>query len=1159
MGMVDFSRGELSPDMRYRSDLADYHKGVATFENSIPDSSSGYSKRKGSQVLRILPTSVAAPAVRMFTLGATGLASDITAPGTGATVTIGSATYDTDEKVNDIPKHEEIQILLTFTEDGSADEIAAYWVDTPTGVPAYLQKIWNYDSGNYSVPSIDFDDTRDVRVVQIETEVYIIAKTQIYRIYWDKSKPYESGLDWVTSHSYSIGDVVHHVYDSVGYFFECIEAHTSSSTNSPSGTSGNVYWIPIYYPYISWEIVSPRVGYELLSGAGITGDEFAWNYNKEYAINTGYYKGDVVLVSSSYYECQQSCTTGGTITDPITDFSADYWTNLGAIGSISDEDKIYKRSSYAYREETVPREVVSHHNRLIFAGSSARPTTIHGSKVSHFLDFGAGTNNDEPWIVKLSGDRVGKILWLAVTDQLYIGTSGGVFGVSDVITPNQFILRKVTSHTASDIAGVAVAGSLIFFQKNRKTIREVEYVGQAQNYHALDLTVHRGHLFDEFSAVKMVVTNTPEIVIWILRSDGTLVSLSYEKTVGMYAFSRHELHGIIFDICPGTDDSVFAIIETPAGIRQVIKIGDVSLVDSNDDVDEPQYPLSDFRLDGLISFVNIDNSNQFATEVLNDSFRAWMEGEGITSLSAMLNLTTAVDASSSSLSGTLLSCELQYFDEVPSINLSGNSLTGEVPENLVNTMSSYVGVVSFDISGNSGIDIWNLSSIPATWGTINLANTGLSLGQVKKVLEYLRDSVEASSRTGTINLTGLGAIDYNHGLADAQWLKNTAGWTVTIDNAAGWEGSVVSYDGNGSTSGSMTADDCLYGQTISLSQNLFLRTNYEFSGWATSPTGSAVYADGSSFTKQTDENITLYAVWTPNNMVVYNGNNNTTGTVPVDSNTYNPGETVTVKANTGSLVKNGHTFTGWNTQPDGLGQHYVASGTATFEMGSTAVTLYAEWDINDYTVTYNGNGKDLGTVPSSQTVEYGSSATVSSGSGLMNQKTSGEWRKFNKWNTAADGSGVDYVSGASITVMGNVTLYARWTAFDLGDDGPGGGLISFDAGSFGTHYGLDNWRYAETRPDHQSSGAYAPDTMGRFTIGGKSWGNLHKDILSYIMTNKATIGLGTLSYSTYWSSSQKGNFYIFFWVYVGYYSDTSGSLDTSSKDDTRGLLPGRYI
>jgi hypothetical protein len=47
--------------------------------------------------------------------------------------------------------------------------------------------------------------------------------------------------------------------------------------------------------------------------------------------------------------------------------------------------------------------------------------------------------------------------------------------------------------------------------------------------------------------------------------------------------------------------------------------------------------------------------------------------------------------------------------------------------------------------------------------------------------------------------------------------------------------------------------------------------------------------------------------------VTYNGNGNDSGTVPVDSNAYEEGATVTVLGNTGYLSKIGYTFSCWNT------------------------------------------------------------------------------------------------------------------------------------------------------------------------------------------------------------------------------------------------------
>ncbi|NLE64754.1 MAG: hypothetical protein GX606_02420 [Elusimicrobia bacterium] len=77
-----------------------------------------------------------------------------------------------------------------------------------------------------------------------------------------------------------------------------------------------------------------------------------------------------------------------------------------------------------------------------------------------------------------------------------------------------------------------------------------------------------------------------------------------------------------------------------------------------------------------------------------------------------------------------------------------------------------------------------------------------------------------------------------------------------------------------------------------------------------------------------------------------------------------------------------------------------------------------------YDVTYNGNGHTAGTVPSGESnLRSGTVVTVSGNTGSL-AKSLGA---FQGWNTAADGTGVDYAEGETFTISdSNVTLYAQW-------------------------------------------------------------------------------------------------------------------------------------
>jgi uncharacterized repeat protein (TIGR02543 family) len=351
------------------------------------------------------------------------------------------------------------------------------------------------------------------------------------------------------------------------------------------------------------------------------------------------------------------------------------------------------------------------------------------------------------------------------------------------------------------------------------------------------------------------------------------------------------------------------------------------------------------------------------------------------------------------------------------------------------------------------------------------------------------DTVTVLANTGGLTKTGYVFANWNTA-PDGSGTSYSGGDTFLMGGSdvtlyAQWTAVnyTVSYGGNGSTGGTVPVDSNNYhiGDTVTVLGNTggLTRTGYSFNNWNTAPDGSGTsYAGGATFLMGSS-NVTLYAQWTAiNYMVGYDGNGNTGGTAPVDSNNYHIGDTVTVLNNTGGLTKTGYFFANWNTEPDGSGTSYV--GSETFLMGSSNVTLYAQWALLTYTVTYNGNGNTGGIVPvDPNEYEAGEPVVVLGNTGSLT-KTG---YSFNNWNTAPDGSGTSYSGGDTFLIgSSNVTLYAQWTLlnYTVSYDGNGntGGLPPTDSnlyhagdtvtvlGNTGsltrTGYSFNNWN---TAPD----------------------------------------------------------------------------------------------
>lgn len=387
--------------------------------------------------------------------------------------------------------------------------------------------------------------------------------------------------------------------------------------------------------------------------------------------------------------------------------------------------------------------------------------------------------------------------------------------------------------------------------------------------------------------------------------------------------------------------------------------------------------------------------------------------------------------------------------------------------------------------------VWSINSY-----SISYDGNGNTQGTVPSGATYHYGTAISVSGAGTLAKTGYTFADWNT-MADGTGTAYAALDALTLGAAnvtlyAQWtiNSYHVTYDGNGETGGSAATDtdahNYLTSVTVKGNTGLLYRVGYTFSGWNTVSDGSGSgYSAGSTFTMPASD-MTLYAVWSINSYSVsYDGNGNTSGSAP-SSNTYQYGTTVTAKT-AGSLARTGYTFDGWNTKADGSGTSYAVADT--FTLGAANVTLYAQWAINTYTITYDGNGSSGGSIPADQSGEYLSSVALRENTGSL-VKTG---YSFAGWNTAADGTGTGYNAGGTITVPAtDLTLFAVWTinSYQVSYDGngatggstPSGETLLFgatitvaDDGSLvKTGYTFENWN---TKADGSGTSFDPADTF----------------------------------------------------------------------------------
>ena len=177
---------------------------------------------------------------------------------------------------------------------------------------------------------------------------------------------------------------------------------------------------------------------------------------------------------------------------------------------------------------------------------------------------------------------------------------------------------------------------------------------------------------------------------------------------------------------------------------------------------------------------------------------------------------------------------------------------------------------------------------------------------------------------------------------------------------------------------------------------------------------SSRLAYATTTTKVPGKNTDYYPVWRINRYTVtFNANGGTTSVV---------NKAITFNSPYGELpvpTRTGYTFNGW----------YKAVSGGTLVNSSTVFTryenqtLYAQWTPITYTIFFDGNSHEFGTMDTQSTV-YDATAI-----NLLKNAFKKIGYNFNSWNTKADGTGIKYTDQQlvrNVTTTTAITLYAQW-------------------------------------------------------------------------------------------------------------------------------------
>ncbi|MFA5340456.1 MAG: hypothetical protein WC332_01645 [Clostridia bacterium] len=218
-----------------------------------------------------------------------------------------------------------------------------------------------------------------------------------------------------------------------------------------------------------------------------------------------------------------------------------------------------------------------HERRLWFARTDYEPNKVWGSKSFIYDDFALEAQNDDDGInIELASNESNQIQWLASGKSLIAGTYGGAFvinsGSTDPITPSNVNASEEVSFGTESIPPKKMGNFLYYIQRFGQRLRELFYSWDLDTYKSVDKTILSPHILQP-AVWEMDYQQSPDTVLWCLRNDGVIATLTREVDQEVQGWSRITTNGYFSSIAvipSQTDDydEVWCIVArsiTPTG------------------------------------------------------------------------------------------------------------------------------------------------------------------------------------------------------------------------------------------------------------------------------------------------------------------------------------------------------------------------------------------------------------------------------------------------------------------------------------------------------------------------------------------------------------------------------------------------------------------
>jgi Ubiquitin-activating enzyme E1 FCCH domain len=229
----------------------------------------------------------------------------------------------------------------------------------------------------------------------------------------------------------------------------------------------------------------------------------------------------------------------------------------------------------AYNPFTVagnPGCVCYYQQRQVFAGMANAPEQMDFSKSGDFfnMDFSIPSKDDDNIEITIASQQVNAIEFMLPLNNLLVLTSSGAWAVSGgavgaALTPQQVQATPQAYNGCSNVCPpIAINYDILYVQARGSIVRDLAYNFYVNLYTGTDITMLSNHLFFGHQLLEWTYAEEPFKVVWAVREDGILLSLTYVKEQDVIAWAHHDTEGLFKSVCSvteGQENAVYVVVE----------------------------------------------------------------------------------------------------------------------------------------------------------------------------------------------------------------------------------------------------------------------------------------------------------------------------------------------------------------------------------------------------------------------------------------------------------------------------------------------------------------------------------------------------------------------------------------------------------------------